>query len=97
MDYFTKVTLLSAAAVLGVEQILKLKVVPLAFANRYPVITNVLLSIVAVVIATWQDFVNLQVWTDWIVLVGLVAVTAAITYNQLVGRSPVIQSLEGEK
>ena len=96
MDVFTKVTLLSAAAVLAVEQILKLKIVPLAFANKYPVVTNILLSIVAVVIAVWQDFIAANVWTDWVVLIGIVAVAAAITYNQLVGRSPQLKEMEGE-
>lgn len=95
MDY-AHIALLAAAAVVAAQQILKLKVVPIAFANRYPVPTNILLSVVAAVLAVWTDNVRLVAWTDWLLFVGTVSVVAAITYNQLIGRSAELKEMEGE-
>lgn len=90
-----RVAALSGLAVLAVEQILKLKVVPTSFANRYPVLTNVGLSVVASCIAVWQDFVQPVVWTDWVLLVSTVAVVAAVVYNNTIRNAPEIKKLEG--
>lgn len=94
MDFAT-LTLLSAGAVTIVHQILKLKIVPLAFANRYPVPTNIILSVLAALIVQWQALATLVSWQDWAVFIGLVAVIAAITYNQLLGRWAELKSIEG--
>jgi hypothetical protein len=95
MDFFTAVTLYAAGAVLVVQQILKLKIVPLAFANRYPVPTNIVLSIVAAVVATWQTDVQPHTWNQWVAFVGLIAVVAAAAYNQLIGKWAELRSMEG--
>lgn len=90
-----QIVLLSAGAVTLVQQILKLKVVPIAFANRYPVPTNVILSAVAAVVVKWQDIVNLHSFGQWAAFIGIVAVVAAVTYNQLLSRSTELKSMEG--
>jgi hypothetical protein len=95
MDFFTAVTLYAAGAVLVVQQILKLKIVPLAFANKYPVPTNIVLSIIAAVVATWQTDVQPHTWNQWVAFVGLIAVVAAVAYNQLIGKWAELRSMEG--
>ncbi len=99
MDLLTQATLLAAGAVLLVQQILKLNIIPIAFANRYPVPTNILLSIIATVIVTVP-----VVHADWswhnapLILrtFGLVAVGAAIAYNQLLSRWTQLKQAEGD-
>jgi uncharacterized membrane protein len=94
MEFLSGAALVAAGVVLLVEQILKLRIIPLAFANKYPVFTNIVLSIVATVFlvpVTWS-FDNIG---HLAVQIGTVAVTAAIAYNQLIGKSPELKSLEG--
>lgn len=97
MDFFAQVTALAALAVLLVQQILRLKVVPLDFANKYPVPTNIALSVIATIVVVWQKLVIPVVWTDWIVLAATVSVVSAIVYNQLIGRWKELQELQGSK
>ena len=97
MEFFTQATALAALAVVVVEQILKLKVIPNGFANRYPVPTLIILSIVASIIVAVQTGVNPNTWTDWLVLTGLVTVSAAVTYNTVFKNWSELRSLEGEK
>lgn len=97
IELFTRVAALSALSVVAVQEILKLKIVPVSFANRYPVPTNIILSIIAAVIVSWQDLLNVVVWTDYIVLAGVTAVVAAITYNSLLKNWSQLKSMEGEK
>ncbi len=95
MDFVTKVTLLAGVGVLAVQQILK--IMPLSvtdFANKYPVPTNIALSLGAAIFAVWQDFVQPVVWTDWVALVAIIAGTAAVIYNQLIGRWAELKRLE---
>lgn len=95
MEFLTAATLSASAVVVIVHEILKLKVVPLAFANRYPVATNVILSVVTtlfLVPITW----SLDNLGHLLVQIGTVAVVAAIAYNMLVAPSAV-KELEGEK
>lgn len=96
MEFFTEITLLSAGAVVLVQQILKLNAIPVAFANKYPVPTNILLSIIAAVVVSWQDLMNLSSAWSYMAFIGTVAVLAAVTYNQLISRSDEIRSVEGE-
>lgn len=91
MEYFSEVTALAALAVVAVQQILKLNVIPVYFANKYPVITNVLLSTIAAVIVTWQTAVTLVTWVEWVVYVATVSVLAAITYNMTLRNSDSVQ------
>lgn len=95
---FTHITALSALAVVAVQQILKLKAIPIGFANRYPVPTNILLSVVAAVVVTWRDLVKQpQSWTDWVLLVATVSVVAAVVYNSTLRNWSQLRAMEGEK
>lgn len=87
MDYFVQVTALAALAVVVFQQILKLNVVPVFFANNFPVLTNVVLSLVAAVVVTWRTAVNLVGWGQWVAYVGTVSVLAAVTYNMTLAKS----------
>lgn len=78
---FTHAVALSALAVVAVEQTLKLKLVPVTFANRYPVPTLIVLSLIAAIIVDLQGTLQPQSVLDWVLLVVTTAVTAAITYN----------------
>lgn len=95
--FFTQATALAAIAVVVVQQILKLKFIPVSFANKYPVPTNILLSIVASVVAVWQNGVTAVSWQDWLVLAFTVSVVAAITYNALLRNWSELRATEGEK
>lgn len=97
IELFTKVAALSALSVVAVHEILKLKIVPVSFANRYPVPTNIILSILSAVIVSWQDFLNVTVWTEYVVLAGVTSVVAAITYNSLLKNWTQLQEIEGEQ
>lgn len=95
MDFITNATLIAAAAVVLVHQLLKLKIVPVTFANRHPVPTNIILSIIAVVIIRWNDFASLHGWAQWLTEVTVVAVAAAVTYNQLLAPWDGLKQIEG--
>lgn len=98
MDLLTQATLLAAGAVLLVQQILKLKIVPVAFANRYPVPTNLILSLIATVVVT-IPVVQIQWSVDNLPVIlrtfGLIAVGAAIAYNQLFDKWKQLKEVEG--
>lgn len=81
MDLFTHVTAIASLAVVAVQQILKLNFIPLSFANKYPVPTNIVLSVAAAIIAAWQTNTHPTTWTGWIAFVSVIAVVAAIIYN----------------
>lgn len=91
MDYFTQVTALAALAVVAVQQILKLNVIPVYFANKFPVITNMVLSVIAAVVVSYQTAVNLVGWVQWVVYVATISVVAAVTYNMTIKNSAAIQ------
>lgn len=91
MEYFTQVTALAALAVVAVQQILKLNVIPVYFANKYPVATNVVLSIIASIIVNMQTTVNLVGWVSWVVYVATISVVAAVTYNMTLRNSAAVQ------
>lgn len=92
MDQFAQITALAALSVVAVQQILKLNVIPLYFANKYPVFTNVVLSIIASIIVTWKTAVTLVGWMQWVVYIATVSVLAAITYNMTLRNSAAVQS-----
>jgi hypothetical protein len=99
MDTLTQATILASGAVLLIQQILKLNIIPVAFANRYPVPTNIILSVLATVITTVTT-----VHIDWSVhnapvllrTFGLIAVGSAIAYNQLLSKWVQLKESEGE-
>jgi hypothetical protein len=95
MEFLSGAALIAATVVVLVQQILKLNLVPLAFANRYPVPTNILLSIVATLFVVKPAF-NLSNLPGLFVQVGTVAVVAAISYNQLLGKWSQLKAAEGE-
>lgn len=97
MNLVTEWTALAALAVVVVQQILKLNVIPLYFANRYPVITNVLLSIVAAIVVNWRTVVNLSGWANWLTEVAVISVVAAITYNATLANSVGAQAATSKK
>lgn len=96
MELFTEITALAALSVVAVQQILKLNVIPVYFANKFPVMTNVLLSIIAAVVVTWQTTVNLVAWTEWVVYIATISVLAAITYNMTLRNSDAVQRVSNK-
>jgi hypothetical protein len=87
--------LTAAGVVLLVQQILKLKIVPIAFANRYPVPTNIILSVIAtffLVPVKW----SLDNIPALLLQVGTVAVVAAIAFNQLLAKWSQLREVEGD-
>jgi uncharacterized membrane protein len=93
MEFFSEVTALAALAVVAVQQILKLNVIPVYFANKYPVLTNFVLSAIAAVVVTWQTAVSLVDWKDWVVYIATLSVLSAITYNMTLRNSEKVQSV----
>jgi hypothetical protein len=96
MDYFTQVTALAALAVVVVQQILKLNIVPVYLANKYPVVTNIVLSLIASVVVQYQTAVALVGWLQWIVYVATVSVVAAVTYNMTLRNSDAVQKVSNK-
>ena len=86
---------LSAGAVLVVHQILKFKFIPWKFANKYPVPTLILLSIAAGIVTSLEENVHPRSWTDWLILVGTIAVVAALTYNATLKSWAELRATEG--
>ena len=95
MEFLSEASLAAAGVVLLVQQILKLNIVPLAFANRYPVPTNIILSVIATVFLVPINW-SLDNIGDLALQIGSVAVIAAIAYNQLLGKWEQLRSAEGE-
>ena len=96
MEIFTEITALAALAVVAVQQLLKLNIVPVYFANKYPLVTNVLLSIGAAFFVQYQTVVNLNSWIEWLSYVAVVSVVAAITYNNTLRNSDTVQMLSSK-
>ena len=97
MEYFTQITALAALAVVAVQQALKLNVIPVYFANKYPVLTNVILSILASVFVSYKTAIDLQGWAAWIAYVGTVSVIAALAYNMTLRNSEIVQKASDRK
>jgi len=93
MEFFTEVTALAALSVVAVQQILKLNVIPVYFANRFPLLTNVLLSFIASIVVTWNTAIELVGWTEWVVYVATISVLSAITYNMTLKNSEGVQNV----
>lgn len=96
MEFFSEVTALAALAVVVVQQILKLNIVPVYFANKYPLLTNIILSAIASVFVTWQTAVSMAGWTSWVAYIGTVSVLAAITYNMTLKNSDQVQKISNK-
>jgi|ERR1039458_5623613 hypothetical protein len=96
LDFFSQVTFLASLAVVVIQQILKLKFIPIAFANRYPVPTVILLSIVAAVVVNWAGWQTAHGVGQWIVLFAKICVVAAIAYNVTLKGWTQLRTMEGE-
>ncbi len=96
-DIITQATLVSALAVTGLLQLLKLKIIPTRFANDYPVPSLIVLSAGASVIASMVDAVNPTTWTDWLVLGAVIAVSSALTYRTTLQNWSELRELESGK
>jgi hypothetical protein len=96
MDFAIYIGLASLAVVI-VQQILKLKIIPATFANRYPVPTNIILSVVAALIVVWQSGKMPTTFWEWVILCATISVVAAITYNQLIERWSDLRAMETGK
>lgn len=83
MELFTQATVLAAAAVLVITELLKL--VPVAFTTKYPAWVNAILSVIAafVVVAPTFTFVSVA---QTLGTALLIAVVAAIAYNQFTSK-----------
>lgn len=92
MEYFTEITAIASLAIVAVQQILKLNVVPVYFANKYPIATNIVLSIIASIIVQWQTAISLTTVSDWVTYIATVSVVSAIVYNMTLRNSSAVQS-----
>lgn len=83
MELFTQATALAVVAVVILTELLKL--VPVAFTSKYPAWVNGILSVVAAVIVVAPTFTFVSVAAT-LGTALLIAVVAAITYNQFTSR-----------
>lgn len=83
MELFTQATALAVVAVVILTELLKL--VPVAFTSRYPAWVNGILSVIAAVIVVAPTFTFVSV-AQTLGTALLIAVVAAITYNQFTSR-----------
>lgn len=96
MEYFSQVTALAALAVVAVQSILKLNIVPVYFANKYPVWTNIVLSIIAAIVVNMQTAVEITNLGAGIAYVATISVVAAITYNMTLRNDSSLQSVSNK-
>lgn len=83
MELFTQATALAVVAVVVLTELLKL--VPVRFTTLYPAWVNAILSVVAAVIVVAPTFTFVSV-TQTLGTALLIAVVAAITYNQFTSK-----------
>lgn len=96
MDYFTHVTALAALAVVALQQILKLKAIPIAFVNKHPVPSLIILSAIASAIIVWTNQIGEpRGWTGWLLLGATITVVAAIVYNSTIRNWAALRAMEG--
>ena len=83
MELFTAATAFSIAAVVVLTELLKL--VPVRFTTAYPAWVNGILSVIAAAIVVAPTFTLVSVMS-WLGLALMIAVVAAITYNQFTSK-----------
>jgi hypothetical protein len=83
MELFTQATALAVVAVVVLTELLKL--VPVAFTSKYPAWVNGILSVIAAVIVVAPTFTFVSV-AQTLGTALLIAVVAAITYNQFTSK-----------
>lgn len=95
-EFFVRVAGLAAVTVTVVQEILKLKFIPVNFANKYPVPTNILLSVGAAIVVVLKTTLEPVVWTDWVLLVATIATVAGMVYNTLFRNWTELKAMEGQ-
>jgi hypothetical protein len=95
IEFLSGAAVLASLAVVAVHEILKFKIIPMQFANKYPVPTLIILSILAAIGVTWTSDVQPHVWTEWVLLVSTIGVVAAITYNMVFKNWSELRKMEG--
>lgn len=83
MEFFTQATALAVVAVVVLTELLKL--VPVAFTSKYPAWVNGILSVIAAIIVVAPTFTFVSV-AQMLGTALLIAVVAAITYNQFTSK-----------
>lgn len=95
LTFFTQAAALAALTVVAVEQILKLKFIPWQFANKYPVPTNIILSIGASIVVVMMNLAQPIDFGGWVLLVATIAVVAGIVYNTILRNWSELRAMEG--
>ncbi len=98
MEYINELVLIAAGATTLAVQILKSKIIPIPFQN-YPVVTNVVVSLIAAVATVGIAGVDLNK-ENWEVLLTTfikISLVAALVYNQLLGNSHLVKATEAPK
>lgn len=83
MELFTAATALAVTAVLVLTELLKL--VPVSFTSKYPAWVNAILSVIAACIVVLPTFTFVSI-AHTVGTALLIAVVAAIAYNQFTSR-----------
>lgn len=86
----------SALATVALLQILKLRLFPPTFANKYPVPTLIVLSVAAAIWTVLRSSVAPKTWTDWVVLTGTIGVVAALTYRTTIANWAELREIESK-
>lgn len=94
-NFFAYAVASAALAVVLIQQFMKLKAIPVSFANKHPVPTLIVLSIGASIAVTFFSPVHPVTWLDWVLLVASIALTAAITYNMTIKNWAELRAIEG--
>lgn len=95
-NLFLQTTILTGIAVMVVQQVLKLRAIPVSFANRYPVFTVIVLSILGTILAFVVTPLAMPVTIGgWIVSVVLVLLVAAGTYTVTLKNWADLRAMEG--
>lgn len=96
MEYLNQVGVLTGLAVLALEQILKLKLVPISIANKYPIPVLILLSIGAAIVVSTADLIkDPSSVGEWVLLVATIGLVAAFTYNHTFRNWKELRKTEG--
>lgn len=97
MELLERAVLAAGPIVMVVEELLKLRVVPLKLVNRHPVPTNLVLSAIVTLLMAPLTGIDYQ-WSHWQEIGSLwllTALSAAIAYNQLLDKWDQLKRLEG--
>lgn len=97
MDFFSQATFLASLVVVVIQEILKLNFIPVTFANKYPVPTVILLSIIGAIVVDWNGWQTAHGSAQWLALFGKICVVAAIAYNVTLKTWTELRAMESPK